>query len=377
MASLTETSENVKRFGCSLLIVLGLWVSVRTGWKIYRNVINPPQAKVVYGQFGKLPVLAIPNLKLETGSTPTYSLDTTTGTLPQNLPVSMPVYKLKAQVWTFLSEQRARDLAKKIGFKTEHEQVTSPTLFYWKNPDSKVDLRINTVTGQLTLETPLSLIEQKVKPGEAPPLETAKSQAVSFLRQHWEVPEDYQKGLQETLLTKVENGTLERADNPYEAELVRVDLFRKIELGDQKKKEYSILGPNPKEGLIQVMVAGTDFDIGSRIPRVKYTYWPINRDEESLYPLKDAQTAYQQLRDGRGYIVYLNPKNRNPYLAYTPLKITRILIRNVSIAYFDSEKQLKFLQPIYVFEGVAFTDKNEESEYVAYVPAVSAQYAEQ
>jgi len=376
MSTLTETAENTKKYGCIFLLLLGGWITIRTGWKIYKAVINPPKPVIIYGQFGKLPVLPLVGLKLESGSTPTYSLETTAGTLPAGLPVALPVYKTKTQAWTFMSEKRARDLASKIGFTGLNEKTSSPTLFYWKDAETGAELRVNTVTGKLTIETPLAVIEDKVKPGQAPTAEAAKGQALGFLRQQWEVPKDYNDGTQTTILAKAENGQLNQAETPYEAELVRVDLFRQITLGEEKKKSYPILGPNPRQGLISLLVAGTNFKIGGSIPRVTYTYWVMDTTAPGLYPLKPVANAYQELRDGKGYITYLNLKKHNPFAAYTPLRLARILIRDVKLAYFDSESQPKFLQPIYVFEGAAFTTNSEEAEYVAYVPAVSPEYAE-
>ncbi|NMB56402.1 hypothetical protein GYA19_00515, partial [Candidatus Beckwithbacteria bacterium] len=51
----------------------------------------------------------------------------------------------------------------------------------------------------------------------------------------------------------------------------------------------------------------------------------------------------------------------------------KIMIRNISLAYFDSKLPQKYLQPIYVFEG----DDNSNREFIAYIPALQNNIYEQ
>ena len=44
----------------------------------------------------------------------------------------------------------------------------------------------------------------------------------------------------------------------------------------------------------------------------------------------------------------------------------RIVIRNISLAYYDSDEPQEYLQPIFIFEG--------DNDFVAYLPAITGEY---
>jgi len=63
------------------------------------------------------------------------------------------------------------------------------------------------------------------------------------------------------------------------------------------------------------------------------------------------------MQGGKGYIANLGESQSG-----------NIVIRNVSLAYYDADQPQNFLQPIYVFEG--------DNNFIGFVPAVSSQWME-
>lgn len=94
-----------------------------------------------------------------------------------------------------------------------------------------------------------------------------------------------------------------------------------------------------------------------RIVALQYRIFPIEKDSPEIYPLKSAETAWQELQSGQGYVAYAGEGSQSD-----------AIIRNVYLAYYGSKKYQQYLQPIYVFTG----DRNFE----AYVQAIDPEWVE-
>jgi len=97
--------------------------------------------------------------------------------------------------------------------------------------------------------------------------------------------------------------------------------------------------------------------MGRRIIEVNYNYYPIDRETFSTYPLKSVQTAWEEFQKNQGFIANLGENDKN-----------EIIIRKVSLTYYDADKPQHFLQPIYVFEG----DRN----FIGFLPAIDSKWTE-
>ncbi|HAZ29270.1 TPA: hypothetical protein DCY43_00750, partial [candidate division WWE3 bacterium] len=68
------------------------------------------------------------------------------------------------------------------------------------------------------------------------------------------------------------------------------------------------------------------------------------------------------------------PKDGNPFESYVPIRVDKILINKIYLAYYDSPKLQKYLQPIYVFEGNYTTVGSSAGQITLYYPAISGDY---
>ena len=121
--------------------------------------------------FGKLPALEIPQLPLKEGSSPEYVVDTKTGRLPTDIPDRAKVYKIILPPPTHLAGERAQTLATELGFSEEPQKLSSSD-YFWEKAEEGKTLKINIITGRLSLETDLKKLGE-LKAGSPPSKATA------------------------------------------------------------------------------------------------------------------------------------------------------------------------------------------------------------
>ena len=83
----------------------------------------------------------------------------------------------------------------------------------------------------------------------------------------------------------------------------------------------------------------------------------IPNASDDYYPLKSIQAAWEEFQKNQGFIANLGQNDKN-----------EIIIRKVSLSYYDADKPQHFLQPIYVFEG----DRN----FIGFLPAIDPKWTE-
>ena len=117
-----------------------------------------------------------------------------------------------------------------------------------------------------------------------------------------------------------------------------------------------ILPPKFNLSYISVLYAPSP-GISSPIIEISYTFWPIAFDDFGTYPLISGTSAWEELVKGNAAIISMGNNTSG-----------NIVIRNIYMAYYDSEDPQLFLQPIFVFEG--------DNNFVAYLPAIIPDWLE-
>ena len=112
---------------------------------------------------------------------------------------------------------------------------------------------------------------------------------------------------------------------------------------------------NPDQANVWFMVSGST-EKGKEVVAGEFHHFPVEESNNSTYPIKDAQTAWEELSQGKASIAKLG-SNQNK---------KSITIRRIYLAYYDPPTSTDFYQPIVVFEG--------DSGFVAYLPAVISDY---
>lgn len=351
MATLTQVTYWTRRLLKIGAILLGLTFFLVILSKIINSVwrkINPPPPPAPTVAFGKLPKLSFPENQTK-GQKLTFKLETIQGGLPK-LPTTGKVYFIPKTGPNLLALDRAKQMAKKLGFNTQPQQITENT-YRWvteTTPSTTLDIDIN--TGNFRLFYDYENDQEILTSKNLPTNQQAAQEAKNFLALNGLLSDDLATGSAEFVYLKFTPPNLTPAISLSEADFVRVNLFR-ADLDNLK-----ILPPNPKNSLVSFLFSGSKA-MGKRIIEVRYTYYPIERETFATYPLKSVQTAWQELQGGSGYIANLGENEKG-----------EIIIRKVSLAYFDSDKPQHYLQPIFVFEG----DRN----FIGYTPAIDPKWME-
>ncbi|MCJ7804324.1 hypothetical protein MUP35_01125 [Patescibacteria group bacterium] len=351
MLNLTQTAYWTRRLlkiGAFLLIAI---IFLRFSLRLFSSVwqkLNPPPPPPPTVSFGKLPALKFPENK--TGDVKlNLRLETIQGGLPK-LPEIAKVFFIPKEGPNLLALQRTTQQAKKLGFSSEPQQINE-TIYRWNNgetPLTTLDININ--TGNFHLLYAYENDAEAINSQDLPANQQAAQEAKNFLDAQGLLADDLATGSAEFVYLKYSPPNLLPAASLSEADFVRANLFR-ADLDGLK-----ILPPNPKNSLVSFLFSGIR-TLGRRIVEINYSYYPIERETFATYPLKNSQAAWQEMQGGKGYVANLGENEQG-----------NILIRKVSLAYYDADQPQNFLQPIYVFEG--------DNNFIGFVPAVSSQWTE-
>jgi len=353
MLNLTQTAywtRKILKFGAIFLIAI---IFLRIFFGLVSSLfkkIHPPPPPAPTVAFGKLPKINFPeNETTKEQKKFTFKLETIAGTLPK-LPNVGKVYFIAKEGPNLLALDRANQLAKKLGFKSQ-PQAVSEKVYRWtteSNPPTSLDIDINTQNFHLyyDYQNDQEILNSK----DLPTNQQAAQEAKNFLASNGLLAADLATGSAEFVYLKFSPQKLIPAISLSEADFVRVNLFRSDLDG------LRILPPNPKNSLISFLFSGSKA-MGKRMIEVNYTYYPIEREIFATYPLKTVQAAWQELQGNTGYIANLG-ENENG----------EITIRKVYLAYYDSDQSQNYLQPIFVFEG--------DNNFIGFVSAVDTKWTE-
>lgn len=351
MATLTETAYYTRKgIQISVITLVGfivLKVSFTTAINVWRKLRPPPPPPPTVA-FGKLPKIEFP----EREGLPelSYRLETIEGGLP-TLPDIGKVYFMHQKETGLLDLDRAKQRAKKMGFKSQPEAV-SGILYRWRSetePTTILEININTSNFYLRYpyEEDRTLLTEK----DFPSNEQLATEARRFLKSNNYLGDELATGKTEFSYFRFVPPKLKQAISLSEADFVRINFFR------ADLDELKIMPPNPKDSLVSFLFSGSR-QRWKRIVEIKYTYFPVDKETFATYPLKPTNTAWQELQGGEGHIANLGENQDG-----------KITIRKVYLAFYDSGKEQNFLQPIYVFEG--------DGDFFGYVPAIDPQLMEQ
>ena len=299
-----------------ILAVLGItaFIGYQAWYANYLASLPPPEEKPDV-KFGILP---LPNFipASVSSSNFSYRVATETGGLPDFGKLAK-VYFIPKATATFLAEDRAKDLAKKLNLDTPPEASESQYKFSQGNRTLQIDLNTNNFT---------------YSAGSTPSGSTA-AEGTGLIR-------NFRDFLARTGIMKPE-----LQDSPAKI----VDGVMMIWPKDIDKKPIVTAGF--KQSLIKA-VASQSAMIADHYSSLDFTFWLVDETTFSTYPIKNGNLALEDLKKGKGTIV-IEPK--------TP----QVSITSVYLGYLESETYTPYLQPIFVFEGPNF---------VAYVPAVTDEF---
>lgn len=247
---------------------------------------------------------------------------------------------------TFLALEQDKNTAKALGFKSDPTQIKDG-VYEFKNTTLNQTLTMNVLEGSFQMAYPYQSDQMLLNPTKMPTKEEAVNLAKDYLSGAGKLPDDLGGGENKISYWKIGNEGLKSVSSLSEANIVKVDFFRKTIGSDLKVMSAAV-----NSSSVSVLVSGSTVE-GKQIVEVNYKYASIDRELYSTYPIKTVEEAWSDLVAGN-YWPAVDTSGNN------------VAIRNVYLAYFEPVSLTNYLQPIFVFEG----DQN----FVAYVPAVTDKY---
>lgn len=350
----------VSALAIAALIILRILYGLAVN--IYLTFNPPPEPPPTVG-FGKLPEMRLASLEVR--GSPAYLLETPTGALPQ-FDDRAYVVAMRPTQPTLLGEEKARDLAQELDFGGEGELSVDKKSLTFRDLTDQRTLTVNVTTQNFTLTTTASRIGALSK-GSAPSGPEAIKSAQQFLSQLGLHKFGFEAGNQTTsFLAAGADLKLETVGSISEAHLTEVSFFRS--LTEVAGQNFPLLPTDPKKGLIQIQIT-----TGLR-PEINNTLYlsyqaqetEIDKDKKETYPLRDVMEAWEEVKAGQGAA-----------FVGTTEELQTIQVTSVSLAYFDDAVHQEYLQPIYVFTGVATDKSGQEGVFIAYRPAVSKDWIQE
>ncbi len=356
MSQLTEISIVTKKVAIGFFLVFISYILLKllfdasiAYWKAMHPIpLYPPQV-----EFGKLPTPVFTHIATSSSGLK-FKLENVEGLPIKTATSASRVYNMPKKLPSLLAAQKAHNFAVKLGFTDKETPLTS-TYYRYIDPEDKfrtLEIDINNLNFKLQYDYETN--PSTVFTGETV---QSKEQALSEVKDFILFSGIFDGSILNGNITTAnlfydpQTKTASVASSLSNTNLMRINYFRK-DLDNKK-----ILPPAFNENYNFALFTPADKP-NKRILRLNYTFWPIAFDNFGTYPVRSSEMAWQDLVDGYAFVVNLGNNNIE----------NEIKIRNIYLAYYDSEDQQSYLQPIYVFEG--------NNDFVAYLPAIASDWLE-
>lgn len=339
--SLTEVSYYLRKLLPFFILLILFFLIVFYSFKLYFLYLenNKPKSQIIPTVFGKI---NSPQIKNSTSSANfSFTLDNIEGR-PVTTTDSAKVYFIPKPSTRFGYREKIYLMAKTLGFDTEkitHRLVDNFAFF----EDSDKKLKIDISNFNFTFESIPEPNYLASSSANIPSEKKIEEEAIDFLKKINRYPEELIKGNRRIIYIKYNPGlgAYTNIDNIKEANLAEVDFYR------QYPDDVPVVSPNffNSQNYVILMFNENDY----QVVKAQIAFFEKS-DQYDIYPVKSAELAWDELLKGKARVVAATQGKRD------------IVIKQISIAYYDSDEYQSFLQPVYVFLG--------EDNFAAYLPAV-------
>lgn len=350
MANLTEISIGMRKLAVwtAILFVIYLILKMFFGmYMAYYKLTHPIPIPIPNVRFNKLPPPKFISKQSTSGLK--FILQNIEGKPPEGTDAAK-VYPQPKKLPTLLDDQKARAFGRKLNF-TGEPVLLSSTLYRFSDPADPartLELDITSLNFHLKYDYPRKL--EIFKNQEPIQKEQPLTEVTNFLQYSGLFDDSIAKGIIIVSPLQYDDNLKGFKDTSSisSADTLRIDYFRK-DIDGMKvlpplyNRSYNYILYTPSPGVI------------SHILEISYQFWPISFDDFGTYPIKSGTSAWQDLTDGYAWVISMG--NNKP---------DSIVIRNMYLAYYDSEESQDYLQPIFVFEG--------DNGFIAYLPAVTSDW---
>ena len=320
--NLTKASQYIK-LGLKIasVVIVFYYIFIFFLFPRVRNTIRKilPDRDPANALYGTLPALSFEQKKIE--GEPKYELNTKGGYLDFEFPRKLPVYKFIPPQFSYLAGKNAQNHAFYLGF-SDRELISDlkGNVYKWREIVTGGTLTIQINTLELLYQTDLENVTSKIYQANVNKETAIREAEKIFINIQRYNTGLYANGKKTAVLgTAIGNKIVELKSN-VDGNAAKVSLFKKI--GD-----YDVLTAN--------------------------------------------------YEDGNGVIASVLPKDGNIFEPYKPVRVEKIIINNVYLAYYEATVQQTYMQPIFVFEGNYTTRGTDGGSVVIYYPAVSGDFIKQ
>ncbi len=352
--TLTELNYTIRKFApigvIFVLVIFMLFLAIQL-LLLYVNsqkttVVNAPPPATINATFNKIQPPIIP--QSTSSSKYTYVLDTLDGTPNiENATSAATIYFLPEQAASFGSLPKVTLMAKDAGFDTE---VTQPRVSnnVATFDDGKRKMVIDMKNFNFTFDYILTPEDVNLDGTNIPGENELQSQASNFLSKLTRYPTDLAQGKKNVIYLNynTQNNQVSTLDSSEGANMAEIDFYRPDMNGYPMVTSTYYNSPH-------YVLFGFNKD-GMRVIRSQVKFYEHSQDQTGLYPIRTAETAWQDLQQGRGMVVSSTKDSGE------------IVIKKIFLAYYDPDVYQQYLQPVYVFLS--------DDKFVAYVTAVVDEY---
>lgn len=304
----------------------------------------PPQAPNVL--FGKLPKSKFSHSKYPHPQN--FVLETVGGELPE-ASATAKVFQIPKKLPSLLASRHAQEFASRLGFINKPIEKTA-TRYKFEDPKTFLKtLDLDIINYNFSLNYDFLKDVEVFKEKSFFSVEQAKTEANRFFQSTAIFPSDLQNGERKVSFLKFSGQELLPTSSLSKADAVRVDYLR------SDAENSPVLPPEFEKSPVFIVFSGSKAK-EKRIILAEFNYFEVNYQTSATYPIKTTQEAWEELKNGLGFIARWQGKSG------------QAIIRKAYLAYYDSPEYQPFLQPIFVFEG--------DQEFVAYMPAVKNEWLE-
>jgi hypothetical protein len=380
--TLHDTAEFSKKGGIALSIGLGVILMivmlVKVG-KFINSILHPPRIAAPNVAYGKIPPITFPQSTVNGQFT--YSLHTLSGSLPQDFPDRVIVYPVVISEPNLLNLDQARSKVQALGFvdqlgKTLPEIPRGGPNYEWDEPNGfQRRIIYNIVNNSFSMTsnylTSLAVLNAQNLGDQNAAVATVQN----FMGNLGSIPSDVDLNLTQNpdpnitytttpQLFSIISGQLTPTSSLSNTQVIRVDLYQKeidysLTAGTNQDLTHfqnfdmklPIMYPHPPFSTMNFLVASGDNQ--ALVVSAIYNHQTVNLlpDTQATYPIKTPQQAFDDLKNGKGYIASYSGND------------SQILINNVSLAYYIGQTEQPYLMPVIVFQG--------QNGFFAYVSAVT------
>mgnify|MGYP005838104459 CR=1 FL=1 len=337
------------KYGAISIVVLIVGRIFLRSFLAFWKAMNPPPPPPPTVGFGVLPAISFP-AQSSTDKPQSYRLETATGTTPSFGDRAKVLLMLRSTP-NLLADQQAREVAAVHNFVFEPEVIGNDIYRWRKSSPLETALEMNIFNQSLKLSSNYLSKPELLSNANLPSDFEAIERVKSFLKNSDLLPKDIATASGEIVYLKSIGGEVKPAVSFSDADFLQVDLNRVPIDG-----VYRMYSPTGYKGSAHAILSGAFTNSADSIVELEFFYQEVDYQQVETYPVKTSQEALRILEAGDGYIANFENDSRE----------TEVVIRRVSLGYYQAEEEQDYLQPIYVFEG--------DNDFIGYVPAVDDSY---